>query len=190
MLSRRAEPSNLFGENGGPRNFQTGSEAYGREYSMHWLLAVCLLWLALAVAQGAPERRFQGIELSTLREVKNSRYRAMPEIYELDPGTRRYRLVDTTLHLQIDGTWIIYNPTLEISYLNKVPGENEGSYFGPIDGDPFDLFKLEDRYIEKFRDNYAPDEMYRIRLMLRSGNPKLRERALRIIKAALAQVFK
>src|SRR5690349_5805427 len=71
MLSHRAEPSNLFGENGGPRNFQTGSEAYGREYSMHWLLAVCLLWLALGVAQGAPERRFQGIELSTLREVKN-----------------------------------------------------------------------------------------------------------------------
>lgn len=114
----------------------------------------------------------------------------MPEIYELDLDTRRFRLVDTTIHLQIDGTWITYNPTLKRSYLNKVPGENEGSYFGPIDGDPFDLFKLEERYIEKFRDNYAPDEMYRIRLMLRSGNPKLRERALRIIMAALAPEVK
>jgi hypothetical protein len=154
------------------------------------LLAICFLWPPLPLAEGAPERRFQGIDLSTLREVKNSRYRSMPEIYELDLDTRRFRLVDTTIHLQIDGTWITYNPTLKRSYLNKVPGENEGSYFGPIDGDPFDLFKLEERYIEKFRDNYAPDEMYRIRLMLRSGNPKLRERALRIIMAALAPEVK
>ena len=154
------------------------------------LLAICCLWLSVSVAEGAPEKSFQGIDLSRLREVKNSRYRSMPEIYEMDPETHRFRLVDTTLHLQIDGTWITYNPTLEKSYLNKVPGENESSYFGPIDGDPFDLFKLEERYIEKFRSNYAPDEMYRIRLMLRSGNPKLRERALRIIKAALAPEVK
>src|ERR1044072_3987928 len=115
--------------------------------SIHSLLPICLLWLPLRVAQGAPQRTFQGIDLSTLREVKNSRYRSMPEIYELDPGTRRFRLVDTTIQLQIDGTWITYNPTFKKSYLNKVPGENEGSYFGPIDGDPFDLFKLEERYI-------------------------------------------
>jgi hypothetical protein len=29
ILSHRAEPSDLFGENGKPRNFQTGSQGFG-----------------------------------------------------------------------------------------------------------------------------------------------------------------
>jgi len=148
-----------------------------------WLMGACF---APSHFAAAADRVFEGVDLSKLREVKDHHYPSMPEVYEMDPATRRHRLVDTTIQVQLDGTWVTYNPTLNKFYLNKVPGENEGSYFGPIDGDPFEMFKLEERYLSKFRENYAPDEMYRIRQMLRSGNPKLRERALRIAMAALA----
>jgi hypothetical protein len=157
-------------------------------------------WLALAGLMGAclvpshfaaaADRVFQGVDLSKLREVKDHSYGSMPEVYEMDPAAGRYRSVDTTIQLQLDGTWVTYNPTLNKWYLNKVPGENVGSYFGPIDGDPFEVFKLEQLYIARFRKEYSPDEMYRLRQMLRSGNAKLRERALRIAMAALAPEVK
>jgi hypothetical protein len=151
------------------------------------MLALLLL-LPLANSRGADARKFHGVDLFSLREVKG--YPDMPEIYELDREARGFRMVESSFHVQFDGAWIILNPTLNVFYLNKVPGENETSNFGPVKGDPFDMFKLEDLYLSKFRENYAPDEMYRIRLMLRSGNPKLRERALRVIKAALAPEVK
>ena len=148
-----------------------------------WIVGACL---APWPGEAAEERVFHGVNLSDLGEVKG--YRGMPEIYELDPATRHYQMRDGSFHLQLDGAWIIYNPTLNTFYLNKVPGENEASYFGPIANDPFDLFKLEELYTSKLRNEYvvSPDVMYRLRLMVRSGDPKLRERALRIVTEVLA----
>jgi len=148
-----------------------------------WIVGACLAPWHGEAAEG---RVFYGVDLSQLREVKG--YRGMPEVYELDPETRRYRMIESAFHLQLDGTWIIYNPTRNVFYLNKVPGEDQASNFGPVKGDPFDMFKLEERYISKLRNDYvvSPDEMYRLRLMVRSGHPKLRERALRIVTAVLA----
>src|SRR6185503_6696791 len=110
-------------------------------------------WLPLQTVQAAPDRIFNGVDLVELRQVQ--RLRAMPEVYEMDSETRRYRLVDTVIQLPLDGTWITYNPTRNVFYLNKVPGENDATYFGPIQGDPFDKFKLEERMLAKFRENYA-----------------------------------
>src|SRR5436190_7362056 len=143
-----------------------------------WLANAWIVGACLAPWQGeaADERVFHGVDLSQLREVKG--YRGMPEVYELDPATRRYEMRDGSFHVQLDGAWIIYNPARNVFYLNKVPGENEASNFGPVNRDPFDLFKLEELYISKLRNDYvvSPDVMYRLRLMVRSGDPKLRER--------------
>jgi ribosomal protein L12E/L44/L45/RPP1/RPP2 len=151
------------------------------------VIGACLIAVPWA---GAAERVFQGVDYSKVREVKDHSYGAMPEVYEFDATTGRYRSVETTLQVQLDGTWVTYNPTLNMYYLNKVPGEAEGSYFGPIEGDPFEAFKLEELYTARLRKDYAPDEQYRLRLMLRSGNAKLRERALRIVLAALGAEVK
>lgn len=110
----------------------------------------------------------------------------MPEVYGLDPATRRYRLRDTVIQLPLDGASVTYNPMLNAFYLNNVPSETAAFHFGPVEGDPFEMFKLEELMDSRFRKDYAGDDLYRVRLMIRSGHPKLRERALRIMTAALA----
>ncbi len=93
------------------------------------LMGACLAAVPYATAA---ERVFQGVDYSKVREVKDHSYGAMPEVYEFDTSVGRYRSVETTLQVQRDGTWVTYNPTQNKYYLNKVPGEAEGSYFGPI----------------------------------------------------------
>jgi hypothetical protein len=140
---------------------------------------LCLSWAGAAEA-----RVFEGMDLAEAREVQ--KLSATPEIYTLDPGSPRYRLADTAFHLPLGGAWLVYNPTLEVFYLNQVPGENKASYFGPIAGDPFLRFKIEEQMIKSLTKGYVPDAEYRLKLMVRSGHPKMRERALRIMTAVLA----
>ena len=149
-----------------------------------------LLALIFAASMILPQMRagearmFEGVDLSQLREVQQ--LRAMPEIYELDPATRRFQFRDGGFHIPLGEAWILYNPVREVSYLNKVPGENAASCFGPVRGDAFEVFKLEERMIAGLCKDYEMDREYRLRRMLRSGHPKMRERALRIMTAALA----
>jgi hypothetical protein len=150
-------------------------------------LALALLTaglLGLPRLRAAEGRVFEGVDLSKLREAQ--KLSATPEIYVMDPGSPRYRMADSAFHLPLSGAWLVYNPNLGVSYLNKVPGENEASYFGPIKGDPFVQFRLEERMIADLTKAYAPDAEYRLKLMVRSGHPKMRERALRIMTAVLA----
>ena len=145
------------------------------------IAAACLI---LPQARAGEPRMFEGIDLAKVRQVQS--LRAMPEIYEMDPETRRFRMRDGSFHIPLGEAWILYNPELNLSYLNKVPGENAAVYFGPIPGDAFDVFKVEEGMNASLRKEYPPDALYRLRLMLRSGHPKMRERALRTATAALA----
>lgn len=151
-------------------------------------LAVALFTAGLLflprIAGAADARVYEGVDLARLREVQ--KLSETPEIYTMDPGSPRFRMADSTFHLPLGKAWIVYNPTLEVFYLNAVPGENAASYFGPIKGDPFVQFKIEERMTTELTKAYAPDAEYRLKLMVRSGHPKMRERALRIMTAVLA----
>lgn len=158
-----------------------------RHANSNWRVLAAIITLFFAArseVRAGEARMFEGVDLSDLREVQQ--LRAMPELYELNPDTRRFQFLDGSFHIRLGEAWILYNPVREISYLNKVPGENPASYFGPVRGDIFEVFKLEERMIAGLRKDLEMDREYRLRLMLRSGNPKMRERALRIMAAALA----
>jgi len=146
--------------------------------------------LALAFAlpavpvRAADPHMFEGVSLEGVRQVPQTRN--MPEIYQLDPNTRRYQMRKAVVQVRLGEAWIYFNTDRNLYYLNKVPGENAATYFGPIDGDAFEVFKLEKRFIDLLRGDSASDVSSWIGPMLRTDNEKLRERALRIMTAGLA----
>jgi hypothetical protein len=156
-------------------------KAFWKTVFLGLMVVACMI---LPQARAGEARMFEGVDLSKLRQVQS--LRAMAELYELDPATRRYGLRDGSFHIPLGQAWILYNPELNLSYLNKVPGENAAAYFGPVPGDAFEVFKIEERMNASFRTEYPPDALYRLRLMVRSGHPRMREKALRIATAALA----
>jgi hypothetical protein len=136
-------------------------------------------------ARAADARTFEGVNLDDLRQAQQMR--DLLEIYERDPANRRrYRLQTNVVQLPLGAAWLTFNAERAVSYLNKVPGENAATFFGPIAGDAFELFHLEDRFIAQLREDYAGDVSYRLDLMLRTSHETLRERALRIMTAGLA----
>jgi hypothetical protein len=142
--------------------------------------------LPLVALRAAEARRFEGLNLAELKETQQ--LGKVPEIYEREPNARRFQLRKAVVQIPVGAGWVAFNAELNVSYFFKVPGENAASYFGPIGGDAFELFKLEERFITRLRESSAPeaDVEYRFTLMMRTGNEKLRERALRIMTAALA----
>ena len=153
---------------------------------MKTALVVLLVAAALppVTLRAAEARVFEGLNLDELKETQQ--LRSVPEIYERDPGGRRFQLRKAVVQIPLDAGWVAYNAERGVFYLFKMPGENPASYFGPVTGDAFEVFKLEERFIAKLRESYAPDVEYRLALMLRTGEEKLRERALRIMTAGLA----
>jgi hypothetical protein len=147
--------------------------------------------LVLAMAAGlqvvhsrAPEARtFEGVNLDELWQKQ--RLRDMPEIYERPANEPRFRLRKAVVQIPLGTAWLSFNAESNVFYLNNVPGENAAIYFGPVAGDAFEVFKLEEKFINALRKNYAPDVEYRLALMVRTENKKLRERALRIMTAGL-----
>jgi hypothetical protein len=144
-------------------------------------LALVLLPVSL---RAVDPRTFEGVNIEGVRQV--SQTRDMPEIYQLAPNTRRYQMRKAVVQVRLGEAWIYFNADRTLYYLNKVPGENAATYFGPINGDAFEVFKLEERFIKLLRGDSASDVSDRIAPMLRTDNHKLRERALRIMTAGLA----
>ena len=140
----------------------------------------------LLTLRAAEPRTFEGVKLDELKETQQ--LKDMPEIYERDPANgRRFQLRRAVVQLPLGEAWITFNPERRVSYVNKVPGEIAASYFGPIAGDAFEIFKLEEKFIAKLRAaDYAGDVPYRIELMLRTGDATLRARVLRLMTAGLA----
>src|SRR5436309_9200780 len=78
-------------------------------------LALALLFaasMALPQARAGEPRMFEGVDLSKLRQVQQ--LRAMPELYELDPATRRFQFRDGSFHIPLGEAWILYNPELNL----------------------------------------------------------------------------
>ncbi len=145
-------------------------------------LAVVLPFVTLRAADA---RVFEGVKLDELKQTQQ--LGSMPEIYELDPeNPPRFRMRNAVFHVPLGPAWLTFNAELNSFYLNKIPGENAADYFGPVAGDIFEVFKLEEKFIAELRKDYAPDVEYRVALMVRSGSEKMRERALRIMMAGLA----
>ena len=58
--------------------------------------------------------------------------------------------------------------------------------YGPFQGDPFERLKLEDAMTQRLQKGpYAADDVYRIRLMLRTKDAGLARRAVRLMEATL-----
>lgn len=142
--------------------------------------------LPLVALPAAAARTFEGINLEELGQTR--RLRDMPEIYERPAGEPRFRMLKAVVQIPLNGAWISFNSDSNVFYLNKVPGEDPAIYFGPIGGDVFELFQLEEKFLATLRKDGAPDMdvEYRVALMVRTENKKMRERALRIMTAALA----
>lgn len=149
---------------------------------------ITMLLMAMLLQGGelraADAHVFEGVNLHESGQTQ--RLKDMPELYELDPATRRYRLLKPVIQIPLSGAWLTFNAESNVFYLNKVPGQNEATYFGPIAGDAFEVFKLEERFLQALRKDHEPDVPYRLALMMRTGHPKLRERALRLMIAALS----
>jgi hypothetical protein len=145
--------------------------------------------LALAVPlvplRAVDARVVEGVKLDGLKQTQ--RLEELPEIYERDPDNPpRFRVRKAVIDVPLDTARLSFNAELNSFYLNKIPGGDAATYVGPVAGDIFEVFKLEEKYIAQLRKDYAPDVEYRVALMVRSGNAKLRERALRIMTAGLA----
>ena len=105
---------------------------------MKYNVAPLALALALSVVPlpAAEERVFEGVNLDTLKQTQQ--LKEMSEIYERDPANGRYRLRRAAVQLPLGAAWLTFNPGRRAFFLNKVPGENAATYFGPIAGDPFE----------------------------------------------------
>src|SRR5262245_9069323 len=102
----------------------------------------------------AEPRVFEGVKLIELNQTQQ--LKDMPDIYERDPANRRrFRLRESVVQLPVGEAWLTFSPDRGVSYLNKVPGENAATYFGPIAGDAFEIFKLEEKFLAKLRQDYA-----------------------------------
>lgn len=138
----------------------------------------------MAGAQGAEPRLFEGVNLAELKQAQ--RLSDLPELYERAPGAARFQMRKAVVQIPLGNAWLSFNADRNVSYLHKLPGEDPATYFGPIEGDAFERFRLEERFTNALRKDYAPDVEYRVALMVRSGNEQMRARALRIMRAALA----
>ncbi|MCA1481935.1 hypothetical protein, partial [Bradyrhizobium sp. NBAIM08] len=115
--------------------------------------------LPLVTLRAADARLFEGMNLEELKQTQQ--LKEMPEIYERDPANgRRFRLRKAVVQVPLGAAWLTFNSELNVFYLNAVPGENAAAYFGPVANDAFELFKLEEKFIAKLRQDYAGDVLY------------------------------
>lgn len=136
----------------------------------------------------------RGLDLSSVPWTKSAT--ELPDLYERDPdrpGKRRLRKNDIfpmpLLKSDAPSAWLKY-PTSRgrfyVEYRDDRSKPETERVFGPIEGDPFEIFKLEEHISERLQSSgYAYDELYRIRLMLRTRHVKLVDRAFRLMNTAL-----
>ena len=120
---------------------------------MKVIIALTLAALLQVVdSRAADVRTFEGVNLEEWGQTQ--RLRDMPEIYERPANEPRFRMLKAVVQIPLNGAWISFNAETNVFYLNKVPGENAATYFGPIGGDAFEVFKLEEKFIAALRKEY------------------------------------
>ena len=80
--------------------------------------------------------------------------------------------------------WLYYPAGTEhfyIRYRSSGNGAKTTRLFGPIDGEPFAMLKLEPEMIEKIKSGEGHDVPYRLKLMLKTEDQSLVRRAFRVL---------
>jgi hypothetical protein len=146
---------------------------------------------------GNPEKSrgpiVMGLDLSSA--PSRTRSRDLPDLFEPSPeqpGKLRGRRDVFPMPLTKDRTksiWLKYPVTLGRFYIqyrsDRSKPETERTY-GPFDGDPFERFKLEEIMTGRLQSSYSPDDIFRIKLMLRTDDVAMAHRAARLMHATLA----
>lgn len=137
----------------------------------------------------------RGLDLSAVA-VRNyeSAYRSLPDLYgpySEKPWSGSYAKNVFQMPLA-EHTWLKYpagSGHFYIQHRHNGTPESEQIY-GPIEGDPFDMLKLEELLREQMKPGATSgDPRYRLRLMFRNGEPGLVRRAWRMIEPELALKF-
>ncbi|HTN03569.1 MAG TPA: hypothetical protein VL132_16885, partial [Planctomycetaceae bacterium] len=105
-----------------------------------------------------------------------------------DPAEPWRRPKNVFLMPLAENIWLKYPTGSGHFYINHRPDgtwQHERMY-GPIEGDPFELLKLEDLFREQLKPGATGgDPRYRLTLMFRTGEPELIRRAWRLIEPEL-----
>jgi len=133
-----------------------------------------------------------GLDLSDA--PSNRRARDLTDLYEQSPdqpGKWRSRRDIFPMPLTKDRTksiWLKYPVALRRYYIqyrsDRSRPETERTY-GPFDGDPFEQFKLEQMMTTRLQGSYSPDDIFRVKLMLRTDDETMARRAARLMLATL-----
>jgi len=136
-----------------------------------------------------------GLDLSKASSVQHAK--DLPDLYKPSPdqpGTWKQRDGVYEMPLQqgpaAQSVWLKYPAALGRFYIeyrsDREKPETERTY-GPFEGDPFERFKLEDSMLARLQgDEHSADDIYRIQLMLRTGDATLARCAVRLLEATLA----
>lgn len=125
-----------------------------------------------------------GVKFSEARVAKD--LKDLPDLYEPDKDqptrwAQRKEVFDMPL---ADNIWLKFPASKGRFYIqyrdDRNKPETERTY-GPIEGDPFVKMQLEEKMLERLKKDYAPDDYYRMRLMVRTQEKGLIERALRLV---------
>jgi hypothetical protein len=87
-----------------------------------------------------------------------------------------------------ESIWIKYSIPLKRFYVEYRSDRNRADserIYGPFAGDPLDRLRLEALLADRLREGYSPDDLYRIKLMLKTQDHKLAQRAIRLAQAAI-----
>ena len=135
---------------------------------------------------------YPGIDFS--KATINENLRDIPDLYE-STGDGKWKTRSAVFQMPLDieepaSLWLKYPTDRERFYIqyrsNRKKPESERTY-GPFDGDPFEVLKLESLMKSRMAtDRHHPDDGYRIVLMVRTENKALTERAIRLMDAALS----
>ncbi|HEV3025198.1 MAG TPA: M56 family metallopeptidase, partial [Pirellulales bacterium] len=185
---------------------RAGPQATAARLSDRWpalcLGAACTLLASMAVLIGmaaadptkSPPPKpddLRGLDLSNVA-VRGSReaYRSTPDLYvpdRTDPESWNHPKNVFQMPLA-KHTWLQYPAGSGHFYIEHRPDGTPQSeqLYGPIEGDPFELLKLDDLFREQLEPGAASgDPRYRLRLMFATGEPGLIRRAARLIEPEL-----
>lgn len=125
-----------------------------------------------------------GVKFSEARVAKD--LKDLPDLYEKDKDeptrwAQRKEVLDMPL---ADNIWLKFPASKGRFYIQYREDRNKPEterVYGPIEGDPFEKMQLEEKMLARLKKDYSPDDYYRMRLMVRTQEKGLTERALRLV---------
>ncbi len=163
-----------------------------RSMAQSWVVVLAIASGVLAqLPTSQPGTVVLGLDLTGKPTVQNGP-KGAPEIFEPHPdypGSVRERS-DVLMMPLTELAWLRYSTSRQHFYVEvkRNPNSSDGAItYGPIDGDPFEMMPIEQMMTARLvRLERAPDDPYRIDIMLRTGDNRLAIRAVRMLKATLA----